>query len=112
MTALFESFTKFQLLPEVTHSQKFGGGLVIQPNISSPINLNFYAFITTYFSSLGQQYFSVIVALLQPEILITLANFNASQGKQMHKTLTHKTNNVSGRGIFALYPTTLVLCDY
>ena len=76
------------------------------------INLKFYAFKTTYVSSLGQQHFSIIVALLQPVILIIFGNFNASKVKQMHKTLTHKTNNVSGRGIFALYPTALVLCDY
>ena len=40
--------------------------------------------LPTFFSSLGQQHFSVIMALIQQEILIAFANFIANQCKQIH----------------------------
>ena len=55
--------TTFRLLPEVTHSQKLGGG--------GPLSGQKY---NSY--SLGQQHFNVIVAL------ISFANFNANQCNQ------------------------------
>ena len=41
-------------------------------------------FFSTLYSSLDEQHFRIIVGLLQGEILMTLANFNASQCKQTH----------------------------
>ena len=43
-----------------------------------------YLILTTFFPNLCQQHFSVIVALLQQDILIIFANFNARQCKQTH----------------------------
>ena len=40
--------------------------------------------LPTLLSSLGYQHFITIVALLQQEILITFAYFNARQCKQTH----------------------------
>ena len=44
--------------------------------------------LPSFFSSLGQQHFSVIMALIQQEILITFANFIANQCKQIQVCVT------------------------
>ena len=70
-----------KVLEGLSHLQRFGiyhigntltetwKGYLIRPNIGPQINLIFMCFLSTFFSSLGQQHLSVVVGLLQRVIL-------------------------------------------